>query len=475
MECKKRYRIFSLILILFLSGCNQKNNINYVNEALNKSEKLRLQGEKDEMILLNNKIISISKSSGYEKGEALGYVNLSSIYGTVGNYKVSQYYLELARKIAIRIKDNFLYTRLYHEYGQMYYTMGLISTALNYNSKAIYYGEKLNQKGWLLGNIYAERAEFIVSRNKDSAFIYYHKGFDVDPSSFNSSLIGYFHLRQTKNLDSASFYINNAILLLKKKDYWTSKHGVVYSYYAQLLFEQKDYINALTFYQKSLEILQRTKRVNKLPDLYRQIALTYKNLNDPEKEREYLLKYSELSDLLKQSGNEAIDISLSKTIERKDPDKPEINFIVIFVGIFLLLEGGSFLFFRYQKRKDKSFVNSVPVPIAVPVPVVSDKKVVVPNEYFAELHNLLKTNDVKFLNRFEEFYPEFFQSLLEIDSLLTKSELSLCAMIWLGFSSKDIADFSFMQHRSVQTKKARLRKKLSIPSEKSLYNFFKTL
>ncbi|SMC74111.1 regulatory protein, luxR family [Chryseobacterium sp. YR221] len=462
---KKQYQIFFLIL-LFLGGCNKKKDIAYLNEALDRSERLRLEGKKDEMVALNKKIISISKREGFEKEEALAYVNLSFIYRTVGNYKLCQYYLELAGKIAVHVKDNFLYTKLYHEYGEMNYAIGLTYRALDYNSKAIYYGKKLNQRGWLLGNIYEKRAEFILSKNSDSAFIYYHKGFDVDPSAFNSSLIGYYHLQQTKNLDSASFYINKAILLLKKKDYWTSKCGVVYSHYAQLLFEQKDYPKALQFYEKSLQILQRTKRINKLPDLYRQIALTYKKLNNTEKENEYLLKCMKLSNHLKQSGNDALDLSVSKTIEKKETS-PEIIFFSISIGILFLLEGAHFLFFKYQTAGN--------IDITIPPNEAPDKKVVISNDHFSELYDLLKTNDVKFLNRFEEIHPAFFQKLLKINAQLTQSELSLCAMIWLGFSSKDIADLSFMQHRSVQTKKGRLRKKLNISSETDLYNFFKNL
>lgn len=96
-------------------------------------------------------------------------------------------------------------------------------------------------------------------------------------------------------------------------------------------------------------------------------------------------------------------------------------------------------------------------------------------EDFTELLQLAKTNDPDFVKRVEEVNPDLFQSILNINPQLTKSELSLCAMIWLGFSSKDIADITYIQHRSVQTKKGRLRKKLNIPSETDLYSFFTSL
>lgn len=471
---KVKYKgLFQWLLIIsvlvFLNGCNKKNNITYINLALNKSDRLRLEGKKEEVISVNNEIIKVSKEENYKKGEALAYINLSNIFGTIGNYKLSQHYLKLAEKIAFRINDDFVYTRLYHEYGQMNYVIGLISTALKYNSKAIYYGNKLDEKGWLLGNIYDQRADFLLDKNKDSAFIYYHKGFDVDPSALNSALIGNYHLRQTNNLDSASFYINNALILLKKKDNLTTRPGIIYFYYAELCFKQKDYTKALEFYEKSLVILKKTRRINKLPEVYQKVALTYKKLNQFEKENEYLTKYNQLNDSLNKSGNEAIDISTSEAIENNNSSitKHSTLYLIIFLSILGVI---IILFFKYPK-KQKNKDSSVPISEEK----TSEIRSTIPDEYFTELLSLAKNNDIKFLNRFEETHPTFFQNLFKHNSQLTRSELSLCGMILLGLSSKDIADFSFMQHRSVQIKKGRLRKKLNISSDVNLYNFFKTL
>jgi hypothetical protein len=62
------------------------------------------------------------------------------------------------------------------------------------------------------------------------------------------------------------------------------------------------------------------------------------------------------------------------------------------------------------------------------------------------------------LTRFQEIYPEFCPRLLEINPRLGASELTFCAMIKLNFTSKEIAEYTFIQHKSVQQKKHRLRK-----------------
>lgn len=88
---------------------------------------------------------------------------------------------------------------------------------------------------------------------------------------------------------------------------------------------------------------------------------------------------------------------------------------------------------------------------------------------------LARKNDPDLLNKFQEAYPNFIKKLLAINSNLSKSDLIFCAMIWLGLSSKEIAQYTFVENRSVQNKKHRLRKKLNISSDVDLYLFFKNL
>lgn len=455
-------------IAIFLWSCNKKTDINEINNTLlNKNEKLRLEGKDAELITLNIEAIKQSKERGYKKGEALGYINLANMYATMGQYKTSHNYLKSASNIINHLNDNFLYAKLYHEYGQLNYVTGLENTALSYNAKAIYYGEKLNERSWLLSNSYEQRADFIFSINKDSALIYYHKGFSIDPSALNCSLLGHYHLLQTRNIDSATFYNTKALSLLKSSEFGTVRQGTVYSYYADLLSEKKEYEKAAEFYKKAAEILVKTKRINKLPFIYQKIAANYQKLNNKDMEEFYSSKAEQIDNTLKSSGNEAIDLSLSEIINKKN--KNNFNIIFISIGFITVILGVSiFLYMRNKKQKSESRNLQKSDTEA-------ETKGRISKEDFTELLQLAKTNAPDFVKRVEEVNPDLFQSILNINPQLTKSELSLCAMIWLGFSSKDIADITYIQHRSVQTKKGRLRKKLNIPSETDLYSFFTSL
>ena len=94
--------------------------------------------------------------------------------------------------------------------------------------------------------------------------------------------------------------------------------------------------------------------------------------------------------------------------------------------------------------------------------------------YFEELRRLVIKNDPIFLNRFREAYPDLVHNILVKHPDLIKSELTLCAMIYLNFSAKEIADYTFIQHRSVQTNRSRLRKKLKLPSHLNLDQYIRS-
>ncbi|SMO75207.1 hypothetical protein SAMN06265171_106100 [Chryseobacterium rhizoplanae] len=465
--------LFALLLVM-VTNCSKNNKDASIDKALlDKNEKLMLNGKKEESIELNKKLIKISKKNKYEKGEALGYINLATTYRTLGKYKVSSYYLKLAQGLAIKLQDDFIYTKLYYEYAWVNSALGLSTTGLNYNTKALKYALKLNERSSLLGDIYGQRAGFFIDKKSDSALIYFHKGFDVDPSALNSSLIGRFHLKVSNNLDSATFYNKNALILLKRKEYGTIREGIIYSFYGGLLLKKKEYLPALEYYEKASTILKKTQSINMLPEIYRNISIIYKSMNNKNKENEYVLKYTQLNDNLKMAGNEAIDISINKYIEKESNNESTSTFMYLLIGSIIFIIAIIFSFLKIRKNRLKKQISLS--PFEPEENTSKERKDEITNENFTELIDLAKSNDLKLINRFQEIHPDLFLSLLKINPQLTKSELSLCVMIWLGFSSKEIANFTFMQHRSVHNKTGRLRKKLNIQQGQNIHNFLKSI
>lgn len=470
-------RIFQSLMMVFasLSIFNVLYSQNYtpgqIDSALIvKSEKFRIRGQNKELICLNKKYIIISKNQNYLKGEILGYINIANMYATIGDYKNSFYYLQKAEKKIKKIKNAYLSAKLYQEYGQVNYAIGLYIKALKYNAQSIYYGKLIsdhNEKE-ILSGIYANRADFLHNIHRDdSSLIYLHKALKIKSSPVINSLIADYYMVYKKNTDSSSYYLNNALNLLRKMNYWNIQRGQTYYYYGNFLNKKEEHEKALLYYIKSVAILERTRRVYNIPLLYKTISSTYGLLNDEEKEKEYLEKYTKLKDSLSRVCNESVNTSIDEIIREKESENMSKNnlFLVYNIVVFFLIIILLFVYIHYQKNKNiikqKEFETDV----------LKEKL----NNSYDFIIELAKKNDPSFFNKFQEAYSDFVKKLLAINSNLSKSDLTFCAMIWLGFSSKEIAQYTFVEHRSVQNKKNRLRKKLNISSNVDLYLFFKNL
>jgi len=92
---------------------------------------------------------------------------------------------------------------------------------------------------------------------------------------------------------------------------------------------------------------------------------------------------------------------------------------------------------------------------------------------FNDLIALAKNNNAEFLALFSELYPEFAVSLRAINPKIRSSELEFCAMTFLNFSTKNIAQYTFVTVRAVQVRKNRLRKKLNIASDIDFNNWMR--
>ena len=90
------------------------------------------------------------------------------------------------------------------------------------------------------------------------------------------------------------------------------------------------------------------------------------------------------------------------------------------------------------------------------------------NVAYDEVVQLAKNNDPAFFGKFREVYPEFCDKLLKINPGLVNSELKFCALLFLNFSTKEIATYTFVQPRAVRIRKIRIRKKLNIPSDQDI-------
>lgn len=72
---------------------------------------------------------------------------------------------------------------------------------------------------------------------------------------------------------------------------------------------------------------------------------------------------------------------------------------------------------------------------------------------------------------FEKVHPSFYDLLDEISPGITQRQKRLCAMLYIGLSTKEISSITFREVRSIESARNRLRKKLDIPAEESIQEF----
>ena len=72
---------------------------------------------------------------------------------------------------------------------------------------------------------------------------------------------------------------------------------------------------------------------------------------------------------------------------------------------------------------------------------------------------------------FDLIHENFFRNLVERYPTLTPVDLRFCALLRLNLSTKDIAKFTNLTVRGIETARYRLRKKLGIKDKESLVQF----
>lgn len=172
----------------------------------------------------------------------------------------------------------------------------------------------------------------------------------------------------------------------------------------------------------------------------------------------------------------AEDINLLMNEERKrlETYRTNVYYLLIFLFIGFLVK--AYFIYRYYKKmkrqREKILIENKNLLKTKQENKELHLKI---NTAFDEVVQLAKENNPEFLARFQEVYPHCYNKLVELYPGLQTSELKFCAMLYLNFSSKDIAEFTFVTPKAVQNRKNRMRKKLNISSEEDLSLWMKKI
>ena len=296
-----------------------------------------------------------------------------------------------------------------------------------------------------------------------------HKSF---PNTYNSSRLAKYFTVYQKNLDSARYYLDLGKKLYKEGVTPIYQYSILQRNSGRYYSELKDYKKAISALEESLAISIKLNKPQDVKDTRKLLYEVYKASRNTEKAIENIEIYTKINDSLINKNTEAQEIPLNNVIVEKElvnqKSKSKLYFI-IFVIILLFTALLIVVLKKYNSKKKESdhLINTK-----------SDENLQLQqkvNDAFEEVVQLAKNNSPEFFTRFKEVYPDFIDKLLEIDSKLRVSELTLLAYSYLGFNAKDIALYTFKSVNTVRSRKYNLRKKLGISPEESMELWLKNL
>lgn len=475
--------LYAVIGFFILFSCNssspEEQSRTFDIPLLEKNEELRRTSDHIAITKLNKEYLQIAYKNNYQEGKALCYINMANVNLSMGSYKNAQLLLKKAESILSTSDNNIIKTRLYQDYALLSSMLRFYEHGLTYNAKAMYYVKKINPskvRTFLLARTYYDRGD-LLNENKqhDSALIYLHKALQIKDKPLYESAIAKHHMKYTHNMDSASIYIQRTQDLLKNRSKKNAQYTFVYYTIGNYYNTINNYSKAETAYKKVLSVGAETNDSYYFFNqyVYKALANIYKKTGSTEEEHYYLHLYISAKEDIDDRQHEVANLTVKNFILgiTQSEDEKEKKYL-IYTSIFILcvIAAGFYIYKKIRVLKlRKEILATEKESLKYETELL---KIKVHDKNFDEVIDLAKSNDSTFLAKFREVYPNFINKLLEINPDLENSELILCAMLKLNFSSKEIANYLFIQHKPAQQKKSRIRKRLSLPSDADLYLFF---
>ncbi|MDR2234989.1 MAG: hypothetical protein LBE92_02595 [Chryseobacterium sp.] len=472
-------RCFPFILFFILISCQHPSQKEYEESfdipLITKNKQYFLAGEYDSLVSLNRIYLKQADKTDYKGGKALCYINLANLNKAMENYSQAQYFFDQAADILNKSENNLHKAKLYESFSTFSWKLSRLNKAIEYNNLALHYiqnAENSPLKNDILFNIYVNQAYNHMGRKQfkmASNDLYKAKVFDTDGKI--DCLMGDFYLYAIRNKDSAYIYSSRIYEKVNKEKRMDKVSLYANTIMGEYYLQQKNYDEAEKVLLKALKVDIKTRRIfiYYTKYLYNNLRGVYNSKGNNKKAYFYLKAYikakNETNSLMLSALNRDMKRFMMKTEEDAQRDKNKI-FLLVLIGAVIFTFSGIYSWQAIDglRQKKIKLKNETEELIGEMDNTVKEKAI-----------ELAKNNDPSFLQVFREAYPGFIEKLLTIDPDPEDSELVFCAMLKLHFSSKEIAGFTSIQHRTVQQKKYRTRKRLNIPQDMDIYLFFDQL
>ncbi|MBI9039364.1 MAG: LuxR family transcriptional regulator [Bacteroidales bacterium] len=320
--------------------------------------------------------------------------------------------------------------------------------------------------------------------------------------------------------DSAVYLLKKAAETYKNIENKTSFSETQYGL-GKVFLKLKDYHKAKSYFLDGLNIAKEINDKNNLKIGYKLLSELFAKNKNYKKSLEYHILYTEIKDsvLNKTNLSKIEELQIIYEIEKKEHKIKQQNVLIkhkqykykltLIIGSFLLLIASIIIFFIINSRKQKEkllqkekenlkkelelnnrdlvfnvskiytknqVINKVAQTLTKNNIYFKQANVGIVNDIISELRNNIdETSWKEFESYFAKVHGSFYKSLDEHFPGLSKTERKICAMLKLGMSSKEIAAITVTSHKSIDTTRYRLRKKLGLTHNENLFEFLNKL
>lgn len=473
-----KHSLFLLPFVVFITLTvsaqeNKDLQIREIDSLLNEAHQGIWKVDVEQTVVNSFNSLKISEEIDYSSGRARAYFYIAQSLTYTGRFQEALDYLQLSEKEEYTTTNSLIQFEICRIRGQIYAQLKLDEQSLKSFKHCVRLAKQLSDDfkiNYCLSLSYENLA--IVYKNignPDSVLYFLKENQKVisklpDDQSYPQKVNLYAslgeHFIENNNFKLAESYFQKSIAVALKYDFpYLSR---TYSFYGDLKLKSGEPDSALHYYRKSLDNLRQTNLKAELPKLLERMSDYFGSigLNDSAKHYrdEKILIENELAQEKVNSAKNALELLLK---EEQALQKKSLEFYLL-AGALLLIVTSFGIYFSWKRKHTKVIVKNEEETSQLKMKL---------NESFDEVEQLAKSNSPLFFTRFREVYPELIQNITDKHPELSVSDLTLCAYVFLNYSSKDIASFTFVQHRSIQTRKSRLRKKLGLSLDEDLHKY----
>ncbi len=269
----------------------------------------------------------------------------------------------------------------------------------------------------------------------------------------------YYDYRKT---DSAEYFIKKSIAEhpadYKDDGIMMVNNGVMGDIYRG----RKEYEKSKYYYKKAEALADKNGNPFNIREVYNGLYQIYTVQDSLEKAEKYKEKLNANDLQLEKNKNRFLHSYIKKEAKQKKNTiyLILIIFVIIVIVLFIIIINyrRKTRILRKQESKSERYFEEI-------LPTLDGQNL-------AELIDMVKNNNPAFLATFLEKLPNFPEKLQAVNSKMVQTEIEFCALLKLNIPTKAIAKYYNIEHRSVQNKKYRIRKKLNIPESMDIYLWF---